>query len=157
MPVAAPCLCFDAAHRGPGRIEVCVCGIDGRLFHRHCVSKRLLVQFNKNISLVYAVVVIHQNPGDLTADAGGDERHMAVHEGVVGRNRAEREPDPGNTEHQGDHQDQNTQSAHQPSSSDRGALLHRWNRPGSRVCLRQFVVTMDRGIRFGSRGFIGRP
>ena len=81
--------------------EIRLRGIDGRLLHGDGVPKWLLVQFDKKIALVHAVVVIHQNPGDLAVDARGDERHMAVHVGVVGRNRAEHEPDPGNAKHHG--------------------------------------------------------
>ena len=91
-------LCFDAAHRGLGGLEIRLCGIDGRLLHGDGVLKRLLVQLNKEISLFHAVVVIHQNAGNLTVDAGRDECRVTVHEGIVRRNRAEREPDPGNAE-----------------------------------------------------------
>ncbi len=112
LPAAASGLCFDAAHRGPRCLEIRLCGIDGRLLHCDCVPKWLLVQFNKKISLVHMVVVIHQNAGYLTVDAGGDERHMAVHEGVVGRNRAEHEPDPGNAIHRG-RDDQSAEHADQ--------------------------------------------
>ena len=89
LPAPAPGLRFDAAHRGPGRLQIRLRGIDGRLLHGDRVLKRLLVQFDKKISLVHAVVVIHQDTRDLTVDARGDEGHVTVHEGVVGRNRAE--------------------------------------------------------------------
>jgi hypothetical protein len=99
LPAAAPGLRLDAAHRGLGCLKICFRGIDGRHLHCDRIPKWLLVQFNKKISLVHAIVVIHQNTGDLTVDAGGEERHMAVHKGVVGRNRAEHEPDPRNAKH----------------------------------------------------------
>ena len=84
-------LCFDTAHRGVGRLQVRLCGIDGRfLLRRPRSSKRLLVQFGEKIAFAHAVVVIHQNPGNLAADAGRDESHMAVHVSVVGRNGVER-------------------------------------------------------------------
>jgi len=101
LPAPAPGLCFDAAHGGPCRLKIRLCGIDGRLFHGDGVAEWLLVQFNKKISLVHTVVVVHQNPGHLTVDAGCDERYMAVHVGVVGQNRAEHEQDPGNAVHRG--------------------------------------------------------
>jgi hypothetical protein len=116
LPAPAPGLCFDAAHRGPGRLEIRLCGIDGRLLHCDCVPKWLVIQFNKKISLVHTVVVIHQNPRNLAMDARSDERHVAVHEGVVGRNRAEHEPDPGNAKHRGrdDHSAEHTGQQHSP-------------------------------------------
>ena len=61
----------------------------------------LLVQFDEKVALVHAVVVVDENPGNLAADAGGDEGHVAVHESVVGRNGVERLPDPGNAEPKG--------------------------------------------------------
>jgi hypothetical protein len=88
-PSSAPGLCFDAAHLGPGRLQICLCGIDGRLLHGNCCLKWLLVQLNKKISLAHTVVVIHQNSGNLTVDAGRDERHVTVHESIIRRNRAE--------------------------------------------------------------------
>ena len=69
-------------------------------FTATAIPKRLLVQFDEEISLVHAVVVVHQNPGDLAVHAGRDERHVAVHECVVRRNGVEHRPDPGNAEHQ---------------------------------------------------------
>ena len=101
FPAAASGLRFDTPHRGPGRFKIRLCGVDGRLLHGDGVTKWLLVQFDKNIALFHAIVVIHQNPGDLTVDAGGNQRHMAIHESVVSRSRAEHKPDPGNTEHRG--------------------------------------------------------
>jgi hypothetical protein len=94
-----------------GRLEIRLRGIDGRLLHGDGVPKWLLVQFDKKISLANTVVVIHENAGNLTVDAGCNERHMAVHEGVIGRNRAEDEADPGNAEHRGchDHSTEHTQ------------------------------------------------
>ena len=135
LPAPAHGLCFDAPHRGPGRIEIRLCGLGGRFLHGDCVPKWLLVQFDKKISLVHAVVVIHQNPGNLTADARGDERHMAVDEGVVGRNRAEHEPDPGNAVHYG-RNDHSTEHADQQLSPPCEPLI-RW-REGLRssICRR---------------------
>ena len=107
IPAPAHGLCFDAAHLGPGRLQIRLCGIDGRLLHGDCVLEWLLVQFNKKISLVHTVVVIHQNSGNLTVDAGSDECHVTVHESIIRRNRAESQPDLGNTEPKGGCQDQN--------------------------------------------------
>ena len=116
--------------------------IDGRLLHGDGVLKRLLVQFNEKISLVHPVVVVHQNAGDLTADAGGDERHVAVHEGVVGRNRVEHEPDPGNAihrsrdNHSAEHTDQKFFPPCEPlisavvgSTLDLSVVIRRHDRP----------------------------
>jgi hypothetical protein len=84
-----------------------LCAINGRLLHGDCVLKWLLVQFNKKISLVHTVVVIHQNARHLTADAGSDECHVTVHESIIRRYRGEGKPDPGNAEPKGGRQDQN--------------------------------------------------
>src|SRR5262249_59266882 len=89
VPAPAPGLCFDTARRGPGRPQIRLCGIDGRFLDGDCVLKWLLVQLNKKISLAHTVVVIHQNSGNLTVDAGSDERHVTVHESIIRRNRAE--------------------------------------------------------------------
>jgi len=96
LPAPTPGQGFDAAHVGPSRCKIRLCGIDSRLLHGDGVPKRLLVEFNEKLTLVHAIVVINENPGNLTVDARGDERHMAVYVRVVGRNRAEHEPDPGN-------------------------------------------------------------
>jgi hypothetical protein len=73
----------------PSRLQIRLGAIDGRLLHGDCVPKWLLVQFNKKIALVHAVIVIHQNPGNLTVDAGSDECHVTVHESIIRRNRVE--------------------------------------------------------------------
>ncbi len=59
----------------------------------------LLVQLGEKIALVHTVVVVHQHPGDLAADAGSDERHMAVDVGVVRRDGVEGCKDPGDAEY----------------------------------------------------------
>jgi hypothetical protein len=87
------------------------CGIDGCLLQVDCVLKWLLVKFNKNISLVHTVVVIHQNSGNLTVDASSDERHVTVHESIIRRFSVESEPHPGNTEPKGGCQNQNAHHA----------------------------------------------
>ena len=89
LPAPASRLCLSAAHRGAGCLEIRLCGVDGRLLYSDRINKRLLVQLNKKISLVHAVVVIHQNSGNLTVDAGSDECHVTVHESIIRRNRVE--------------------------------------------------------------------
>jgi hypothetical protein len=98
IPTPAPGLCFDAPYRGLGRLEIRLRGIDGRLFHRDGISKRLLVKLNQKFSFFHTVVVIHQNPGNLTVNARRDERRVTIHEGIIRRNRAESEPDPRDAE-----------------------------------------------------------
>ena len=68
------------------------------LFTATASSIRLLVQLGEKVSLVHAVVVVHQNPGDLTADAGSNKRHVAVHVSVVRRNSVEGQFDPRDAE-----------------------------------------------------------
>ena len=48
FPASAPRLRLDTAHHGPGRPQIRLCGIDGRLLHGDCVLKWLLVQLDKN-------------------------------------------------------------------------------------------------------------
>jgi hypothetical protein len=88
-------LCFDIPHRGLGRAQVRLCGIDGRSFHSNRVLKRLLVEFGEKLAFVHTVVGINQHPRDLAGDPGSDERHVAVDVGVVRRNGVERCENPG--------------------------------------------------------------
>jgi hypothetical protein len=85
IPAPAPGLRFDTVRLGHGRTQIRLRGIDGRLLHGDCVPIWLLVQLDKNIPLADAIVVIHQHPGNLAADASGDERHVTVHECVIRR------------------------------------------------------------------------
>ena len=100
-PAPAHGLRFDAAHFGLGDLQVRRRRIDSRLFDRDCDLKRLLVEFDQQVSLAHPVVVVDEDARDLAPDAGGDECHVTVHIGVVGRNRVERRLDPGNAEPKG--------------------------------------------------------
>jgi len=102
FPAPAHGFCFNTARLGFGRLQVRLCGIDRRSLLRDCNLKRLLVQFGEKLSFLNTVIVIHQNPGNLAADAGGNECHMAVHVCVVRRDGVEREADPGNAKYTGD-------------------------------------------------------
>ena len=59
---------------------------------------RLLVELNDQVSLLDAIVVIHQHLDDLAGDARGDKRDVAVHVGVVRRDRGEGEDHEGDPE-----------------------------------------------------------
>ena len=100
-PAPAHGLRFDAAHFGFGDLQVRRRRIDSRLFDGDCDLKRFLVEFDQQVSLTYPVVVVDEDARDLAPDAGGDECHVTVHIGVVGRNRVERRLDPGNAEPKG--------------------------------------------------------
>ena len=97
FPAPAPGLCFDTAHRGRGRLQIRLRGIDRRFLFGDRDLVGLLVQLGEKISLANTVVVIDQNPGNLAADAGSNERHMAIHICVIRRNGIEGQFDPGNS------------------------------------------------------------
>ena len=135
-PAPAHGLRFDAAHFGPGHLQVRRRRVDGRLFDRDRDLKGLLVQLDQKVAFAHPVVVVHQNPGNLALDAGGDERHVAVDICIVRRNRVEGRLDPGNAEPKGAGQEQNTQRAKQHFSPRIGLwLLWRdcWNAKRRRI------------------------
>ena len=123
LPAPGPCLCFDIPHRGLGRPQVRLCGIDGRLLHSNRVLKWLLVEFGEKLAFVHAVVVVHQNPGDLAGDPGSDERHMAVDVGVVRRNGVERCENPRDAEYTQSHQNEGAERTNQQPPPPRGPLI----------------------------------
>jgi hypothetical protein len=104
FPAPARGFCFNTARLGFGRLQVCVCGVDGRSLLRYCDLKRLLVQFGEKLCFLNTVIVIHQNPGNLAADAGSNERHMPVHVCIIRRNGIEGQADPGNAKCAGGYQ-----------------------------------------------------
>ena len=119
----APGLCFNAAHRGCGRLKICLCCVDSRFLHGDRVLEGLLVQLGEKISLMNTVVIIDQHAGDLSAYASSNECDVAVHVGVIRRDGVERQSDPRNAEYQGGHQHQNFRhSNHQPSFQSRPML-----------------------------------
>jgi hypothetical protein len=124
----APGLRFDAPHVGHDGTQIRLCDIDSRLLQGDRILKRLLVQLDQDVSLVDAIVVIHQNPGNLAADARSDGRHVTVHECVIGRLGVESEPDPGNTEPKGHCHNQNAQRPYQQPSSLRRLMVGRRGR-----------------------------
>jgi len=89
---------FEAAHRSRRGQQIRVCGLDScpSVSDRNFVW--LSVQLGENIAFVDEIIVIHQNPGYLAADASGDERDVPVHIGVVCRNSVESQFDPRNAE-----------------------------------------------------------
>ena len=122
-PAPAHGLRFDAAHFGPGHLQVRRRRIDSRLFDRDCDLKRLLVEFDQQVSLVHPVVVVDEHARHLAFDPGGHERHVTVDIGVVGRNRVERRLDPGNAEPKGGREDHNARCSEQHPSPSRGLRL----------------------------------
>ena len=122
FPALAPGLCFDTAHRGLAASQVRLCGIDGRSFSGDCDLERLLVQFDEKISLARGCCR-RPEPAKLAADAGGHERDVTVHIGVVRRNGVEGQLEPRNTEPNGAGQNENTRCSKQYFSSPRGNRL----------------------------------
>ena len=96
---------------------------------------RLRVQFDQNISFTYTVVVIHQDPGNLAADAGGNERQVAVHVCIVRRNGVDRQADRWNAENNEDGYDYSACSSDQQLSPSRGRSTFRSRWPGTGMCL----------------------
>jgi hypothetical protein len=123
FPVPASRVGFDAARRGDRQLQVRFRGIDGRLFDGDGGPIRLLVQFDKKVSLVHAVIVIHENTRNLTADAPGNEGDMTVHVRVVGRNGVESIQDPRNTNRENGCQDHSARCSKQHFPPPRGLLL----------------------------------
>ena len=62
FPTLTPGPRFSAAHISFSRIEVRLCRIDSRFLDGDCDLIWLPVEFDEKITLVYTVVVIHQNP-----------------------------------------------------------------------------------------------
>ena len=73
------------------RVDCCLLLGDGNLI-------RLLVQLGEEISLMHAIVVIHQNAGDLSRNAGRNKRHVPIHVCVVGGDGIEHLLDPRDAE-----------------------------------------------------------
>src|SRR5262249_36570680 len=111
---------------------------------------RLLVQLDEQVSLVHAVIVVHQHPGHLAADAGGDEGHVTVHECIIRRCCVQSELDPGNTEPEGGCQGHETYPADQYLSGPRGVMNFRWGWPGNSG------VASNRTGAFACRRRVGR-
>ena len=59
----------------------------GGFLDRNLHLIRFLVELDQDVSLLHAVVVIHQDLAYLACDARSNERHVAIHVSVVGRNR----------------------------------------------------------------------
>jgi hypothetical protein len=70
FPPSASGFCFNTARLGVGRLQVRLCGVDRRSLLRDHDLIRLPVEFSEKLSFTHTVIVIHQNPGNLAADAG---------------------------------------------------------------------------------------
>ena len=143
FPAPAPGFCFNTARHGFGRLQVCVCGVDGRSLLGDRDLIRLLVQFGEKLSFVHTVIVIHQNPGNLAADAGSNERHMPVDVCVIRRDGVEHLPDPGNAQYADGCQNQGAEHAHQQLSPPRRLTIRRWDD------LRRFGFVLNRNAFAG--------
>ena len=123
FPASAHGLRFNAADHGGRRLQVRLCRIDGRPFYCDCGLIRLLVQFDKKVSPAHAVIVVHEDTRNLTADARGNEGDVTVHERVVGRNGVESLQDPRNANHKDGCQNHSARCSKQHFSPPRGLLL----------------------------------
>ena len=156
FPAPAPGLRFDAAHHGRCRLQIRLRAVDGRLLHSKRGLIGLLIQFNEKLALVHTVVVVDEHPRNLTPDAGGDERHVIVHECVVRRYGVESQPYPGNTEPKGGCQDQDAQPSEQHLSLPRNAMNVRGGWPGSTMWLLRGGVASNRTTSVTCRRRVGR-
>ena len=78
------------SHRGLGRNEVRLGGIDSRLFDRDLHAIGLGVEFDQHIAFFHAIVVVHEDASDLTCNSRSDEGDVAVHIRVIRGNGAKR-------------------------------------------------------------------
>ena len=130
VPAPAHGLRLDRARRRDGELEVGLRDVHRRLFLGNGDSVRLRVQLGEAIALAHAVVVVHQNAGNLSRHAGGDKRHVPIHEGVVGGDGIEHLLDPRDAEH-----DENRQSGDAEGAEQYHAFL------------RQLAGFLRRGVR----------
>ncbi len=79
----------------------------------HLDLVRDLVQTDQHVALFDALVVVGQHLRHLTRDAGGHERGVAVHVGVIRGDCVEDERDPGNAKAQGECQHHDAGSTQQ--------------------------------------------
>jgi hypothetical protein len=77
------------SHLGFGSLEVGLGVIHGRLLDVHLYLERLSIELDQQVSLPHAIVVIDINLADLAGDARCNKSHVAVDEGVIGRNRVQ--------------------------------------------------------------------
>ena len=60
-PVPASRLCLNTANRGLGDVQIGLRDVDGRFLDGDCDLVGFLVELNKEIPFLYAIVVIDQN------------------------------------------------------------------------------------------------
>ena len=76
-----------AAHRGLGRYQLRLRGIDRRLFDRDLHAIRLGVELDQHVAFLHAVVVVDEDARDLARDARRDKSYVAIHISVISRDR----------------------------------------------------------------------
>ena len=113
VPALAHGLRFDRARRRDGCLQVRFRGVDRCLLLGDRNPVRLLVQLGEEVSLVHAVVVIHQNAGNLSRHAGRNKCHVPIHVCVVRGDGVEHRLDPRDAEHDENGQDGNTEHTDQ--------------------------------------------
>ncbi len=97
LPALTPCLRDNGLHRGLGGHQVGLGRLHGGLlqFDLHFIG--FLVEFDKQVPLVHAIVVIDRHPCHLTRDAGGHKGYGTLYIGVVGRDGTEGAHDRGDS------------------------------------------------------------
>ena len=109
VPASAHRLRFGCARRRGGCLQVGFRGVDRCLLLGDRNPVRLLVQCGEEISLVHPVVVIDQNAGNLSRNAGRNKCHVPINVGVVRGDGAEHLLDPRDAEHEENCHDSNTE------------------------------------------------
>ncbi len=150
-PTLAPCVRLDRAHGGFRRLQVRLRGVYGRLLLGDDDPVRLLVQLGETISLTHAVVVVHQNAGNLPWHAWRNKRHMSVDVCVVRGDGAEHRLDPRDAEHDKNRQDHDAEHTSQQLPLPCSLSRLRRRGAGLRRRLGGFRVEGGRSLLVGGR------
>ena len=112
----AACLAGITAHLGLRRHPVPVRRRHRGLLDRNLDLIGLLVELDQQVALFHAVIVIHQDLHYLPRHPGRHKGHMAVHIGVIGRNRRKGQDQPRYQENNHDNRAEPGPRPHQPFS-----------------------------------------
>ena len=123
LEAIGPGLGHLAADLGLGGRQVRFRHFHGGLLDGDLNAVRLRVEFDQHVTLLHAVVVVHQDLAHLARHAGSHESDVAVDVGVVGGNRVQRRRHPRRKEVSADRQARRGPRQQQPFS-------HAMRRPG---------------------------
>ena len=101
-PVLASRFCLNTANGSFSDPQIGLRYVDCPSLDGHRDLVGFPVELNEEIPFLYVVIVIDQNLRHLTGHPGRHERHVTVHVRIISRNGVESLPDPRNTEHKDD-------------------------------------------------------